>query len=119
MLHDKIPFNSYITITAANGWRLTNFGDKSLLAGTKVDSNQLGFAMSIGGGNTVKTNDSGANTQTLISAPVTGCYMTGVGNTRGNSVTVEYDAIVTPLSNAVTDATVANVVFIVEWDTID
>lgn len=75
--------------------------------------------MSIGGGNTVKTGDSDANKQMLISSPITGCYMTGVGDTRGNSVTVDYDAIVTPLSNAVTDATVANVVFIVEWDTID
>ena len=63
------------------------------------------------------TNDSNEDTQALISTPITGCFMTGVGNQNGNSVAVNYDAIVTPLSNAVTNATVANVVFIVEWDT--
>ena len=35
----------------------------------------------------------------------------------GNAVDVAYAAIVTPLSQAVTNATVANVVFVVEWDT--
>ena len=63
------------------------------------------------------TDDSNEDTQALISAPIAGCFMTGVGNQNGNSVAVNYDAIVTPLSNAVTNATVANVVFIVEWDT--
>ena len=42
--------------------------------------------------------------------------MTGVGDQTGNSISVIYDAIVTPLSSAVTNATIANVVFIVEWD---
>lgn len=43
--------------------------------------------------------------------------MTGVGDSTGNTVKIDYAAIVTPLSSAVTGATVANVVFIVEWDT--
>lgn len=106
-----------VTITAADDWSLTAFGDKSILAGEKVDSNQIGFAISIGGGDMMATNNSNEDTQALISAPIAGCFMTGVGNQNGNSVTVNYDAIVTPLSNAVTNATVANVVFIVEWDT--
>jgi len=120
----KIVNNSFgavrvasVTITAADDWSLTAFGDKSILAGEKVDSNQLGFAISIGGGDVMTTDDSNADTQALISAPITGCYMTGVGDTTGNTVAIDYDAIVTPLSNAVTNATVANVVFIVEWDT--
>ena len=120
----KIVNNSFgavrvasVTITAADDWSLTAFGDKSILAGEKVDSNQLGFAISIGGGDMMTTDDSNAETQALISAPIAGCFMTGVGNQNGNSVAVNYDAIVTPLSNAVTNATVANVVFIVEWDT--
>ena len=53
----KITNNSYgavrvrsVSISAAAGWNLTAFGDKSSLAGEKVDSNKLGFAMSIGGG---------------------------------------------------------------------
>lgn len=120
----KIVNNSFgavrvasVTITAADDWSLTAYGDKSILAGEKVDSNQIGFAISIGGGKMMATNDSNENTQALISTPITGCFMTGVGNQNGNSVAVNYDAIVTPLSNAVTNATVANVVFIVEWDT--
>lgn len=120
----KIVNNSFgavrvasVTITAADDWSLTAFGDKSILAGEKVDSNQIGFAISIGGGDMMATNNSNEDTQALISAPIAGCFMTGVGNQNGNSVAVNYDAIVTPLSNAVTNATVANVVFIVEWDT--
>ena len=120
----KIVNNSFgavrvasVTIAAADDWSLTAFGDKSILAGEKVDSNQIGFAISIGGGDMMATDNSNEDTQALISAPIAGCFMTGVGNQNGNSVTVNYDAIVTPLSNAVTNATVANVVFIVEWDT--
>ncbi|MBR5619608.1 MAG: hypothetical protein IKW76_07720, partial [Clostridia bacterium] len=73
--------------------------------------------MSIGGGNQVRTDASG-NTQALLSAPITGCYMSGVGDTTRNSVSVLYDAIVTPVSVAVTNSTVANVVFVVEFDTV-
>ena len=120
----KIVNNSFgavrvasVTITAADNWSLTAFGDKSILAGEKVDSNQLGFAISIGGGDQMATDSSSAKSQALISAPIAGCFMTGVGDTSGNTVAIDYDAIVTPLSNAVTNATVANVVFIVEWDT--
>lgn len=120
----KIVNNSFgavrvasVTITAADDWSLTAFGDKSILAGEKVDSNQLGFAIAIGGGDQMATDDSNVKSQALISAPIAGCFMTGVGNTNGNTVAIDYDAIVTPLSNAVTNATVANVVFIVEWDT--
>lgn len=120
----KIVNNSFgavrvasVTITAADNWSLTAFGDKSILAGEKVDSNQLGFAISIGGGDQMATDNSSAKSQALISAPIAGCFMTGVGDTSGNTVAIDYDAIVTPLSNAVTNATVANVVFIVEWDT--
>ena len=120
----KIVNNSYgavrvksVTITTANGWKLTAFGDKSTLAGEKVDSNKLGFAISIGGGAMALTDGSNANSQSLISAPIAGCYMSGVGNPAANTVAVEYAAIVTPLSNAVTNANIANVVFVIEWDT--
>ena len=120
----RIVNNSYgavrvksVTITAENGWKLTAFGDKATLASEKVDSNKLGFALSIGGGKQVVTDTSDAATQMLISAPIAGCYMSGVGNASGNTVAVDYDAIVTPLSNAVTNANIANVVFVIEWDT--
>ena len=42
--------------------------------------------------------------------------MSGVGDTTGNTIAIQYAAIVTPLSQAVTNANVANVVFVVEWD---
>jgi len=106
-----------VTITAANGWQLTAFGDKATLASEKVDSNKLGFAISIGGGNQVATDTSDASAQMLISAPINGCYMSGIGNPSGNTVAVEYAAIVTPLSTPVTNANIANVVFVIEWDT--
>lgn len=104
-----------VTISAADEWNLTAFGDKSTLAGEKVDSNKLGFALSIGGGEQVKTTSDNA-TQQLITAPIDGCYMTGIGDTANNFVMIDYDAIVTPLSGAVNNATVANVVFVIEWD---
>lgn len=120
----QIVNNSYgavrvksVSITAASGWKLTSFGSKSSLAGEKVDANKLGFAVSIGGGAQAKTDASNTTAQNLITAPITGCYMTGVGDTTGNAVSIDYAAIVTPLSSAVTNATVASVVFIVEWDT--
>ena len=108
-----------VTINAAGGWKLTAFGDKSTLAGEKVDSNKLGFALSIGDGSMKSTDKSNANTQQLITAPIKGCYMTGVGDEDSNTVAIDYAAIVTPLSNSVKNATIANVVIIVEWDTAD
>lgn len=105
-----------VTISAASDWNLTAFGPKSSLASEKVDSNKLGFALSIGGGQQVETATDDA-TQQLISAPIDGCYMTGVGDLNNNSVSVEYAAIVTPLSNTVSNTTVANVVFVIEWNT--
>ena len=104
-----------VTISASDNWNLTAFGDKSTLAGEKVDSNKLGFALSIGGGKQVKTTSDKA-TQQLITDPIDGCYMTGIGDTANNFVMIDYDAIVTPLSGAVNNATVANVVFVIEWD---
>lgn len=106
-----------VNITTANDWRLTSFGDKSTLASEKVDSNKLGFALSIGGGTQVMTDTSDESSQYLISSPIEGCYMSGIGNASSNAVSVDYEAIVTPLSSAVTNANIANVVFVIEWDT--
>ena len=108
---------SSVTISVVRDWDLTAFGDKSTLANEKVDANKLGFVLSVGGGNLAKTDSSNVETQTLISAPIDGCYMTGVGDPSGNVAEIDYAAIVTPLSTAVTNATIANVVFVVEWDT--
>ena len=107
-----------VTISAASDWNLTSFGDKDSLAGEKVDSNKLGFALSIGNGKEVMTTGN-ASTQRLIAAPMDGCYMTGVGNPNSNSVSIEYAAIVTPMSGAVNNTTIANVIFVIEWDMVD
>jgi len=107
-----------VTISAASDWNLTSFGDKDSLAGEKVDSNKLGFALSIGNGKEVMTKGN-ASTQRLIVAPMDGCYMTGVGNPNSNSVSIEYAAIVTPMSGAVNNTTIANVIFVIEWDMVD
>ena len=118
----KIVNNSYgavrvktVTISAASDWNLTSFGDKNSLAGEKVDSNKLGFALSIGGGKEVMTKGNAA-TQRLIAAPMDGCYMTGVGDPSGNTAAIDYAAIVTPMSGAVNNSTIANVIFVIEWD---
>lgn len=117
----KITNNSYgavkvsaVSIQAAGGWRLaaidTNMADE------KVDSNQVGFALTIGGGQQLATDDSSTESQSLLAAAAEGCYMTGAGNPSGNSVAIAYDAVVSPVSSAVTNTGVASVVFTVEWD---
>lgn len=106
-----------VSITAVNGWRLTAYGDRSILASEKVDSNKLGFALSVGGGQPVQTDGSNATTQHLITSPMAGCYLTGAGNLRGSVATIDYAAIITPLSRPLRNVTVANVVIVVEWDT--
>ena len=119
----KIINNSYgavrvktVTITAATGWKLTTFGDKSTLAKEKVDSNKVGFAVRIGNGAQARTLSESAS-QILIASPVAGCYLSGVGDSRSNSAKVDYAAIVTPMSHAVVNTTVATIIFVVEWDT--
>ena len=117
----KITNNSYgavkvssVSIQAAEGWHLAAF--ETNMADEKVDSNLIGFALTIGGGAQLATDESSTETQTLLDAAAEGCYMTGAGNTSGNAVTIAYDAVVSPVSNAVTNTGVASVVFTVEWD---
>ena len=117
----KITNNSYgavkvsaVSIQAAEGWRLADF--ETNMADEKVDSNLIGMALTIGGGEQLATDDSSTESQALLAAAVEGCYMTGVGNTSGNSVAIAYDAVVSPVSNAVTNTGVASVIFTVEWD---
>ena len=44
--------------------------------------------------------------------------MSGVGDTSANTVVIAYDAIVTPVSEAVTNAAIASVLFIIAWDAV-
>ena len=44
--------------------------------------------------------------------------MSGVGDTSANSIGITYDAIVTPVGEAVTNTAIASVLFIIAWDAV-
>ena len=121
----KIVNNSFgavkvnsVSIEAAQGWNLTAFGDKATLAKEKVDSNKFGFSISLGNGAAQVTDNKNASKQTLLDAAVEGCFMSGVGDTSANSIGIAYDAIVTPVSEALTNTAIASVLFIIAWDAV-
>jgi len=121
----KIINNSYgavkvnsVSIEAAQGWSLAAFGSKDTLAHEKVNSNKFGFQLAIGGGAAAATDNKNASKQTLLDAAAEGCYMSGVGDTSANSIGIAYDAIVTPVSEAVTNTAIASVLFIIAWDAV-
>ena len=121
----KIINNSYgavkvnsVSIEAAQGWSLAAFGSKDTLAHVKVNSNKFGFQLAIGGGAAAATDNKNASKQTLLDSAVEGCFMSGVGDTSANSIGISYDAIVTPVSEAVTNAAIASVLFIIAWDAV-
>ena len=121
----KIINNSYgavkvnsVSIEAAQGWNLTAFGDKATLAKEKVDSNKFGFQIVLGNGEKKLTDNKNASRQTLLDTAIEGCFMSGVGDTSANSIGIAYDAIVTPVSEAVTNAAIASVLFIIAWDAV-
>ena len=121
----KIINNSYgavkvnsVSIEAAQGWSLAAFGDKASLAHEKVNSNKFGFSISLGNGAAQITDGKNASKQTLLDSAVEGCFMSGVGDTSANSIGIAYDAIVTPVSEAVTNTAIASVLFIIAWDAV-
>ena len=121
----KIVNNSFgvvkvnsVSIEAAQGWSLAAFGSKDTLAHEKVNSNKFGFQLAIGGGAAAATDNKNASKQTLLDAAAEGCYMSGVGDTSANSIGITYDAIVTPVSEAVTNTAIASVLFIIAWDAV-
>ena len=121
----KIVNNSFgavkvnsVSIEAAQGWSLAAFGDKATLAHEKVNSNKFGFSLCLGDGEKKMTDSKNASKQTLLDSAVEGCYMSGVGDTSANSIGIAYDAIVTPVSEAVTNTAIASVLFIIAWDAV-
>ena len=44
--------------------------------------------------------------------------MSGAGDTSANTVAISYNAIVTPVSEAVTKTAIASVLFIIAWDAV-
>ena len=121
----KIINNSYgavkvnsVSIEAAQGWSLAAFGDKATLAHEKVNSNKFGFQISLGNGEKKLTDNKNASKQTLLDTAIEGCYMSGAGDTSANTVAISYDAIVTPVSEAVTNTSIASVLFVIAWDAV-
>ena len=107
-----------VKVEAATGWKLTAFGSKDSLAKVKVDSNMIGFKLALGGGAEQLTNAENAASQTLIDGAIEGCYMSGNGDQSANSIGIAYDAIVSPVSEAVVNASVASVLFVICWDAV-
>ena len=107
-----------VKVEAGTGWKLTAFGSKDSLAKVKVDSNMIGFKLALGGGTEQLTNAENAASQTLIDGAIEGCYMSGNGDQSANSIGIAYDAIVSPVSEAVVNASVASVLFVICWDAV-
>ena len=107
-----------VKVEAGTGWKLTAFGSKDSLAKVKVDSNMIGFKLALGGGAEQLTNAENAASQTLIDGAIEGCYMSGNGDQSANSIGIAYDAIVSPVSEAVVNASVASVLFVICWDAV-
>ena len=107
-----------ISIEAAQGWSLAAFGSKDTLAHEKVNSNKFGFSLALGNGEKKLTDSKNASKQTLLDSAVEGCFMSGVGDTSANSIGIVYDAIVTPVSEAVTNTSIASVLFVIAWDAV-
>ena len=91
---------SSVTLTSENGWTLVPYA--SDMSHAKVDSNQIGF--SIRDQKTTKTGDSEVFT---LSSPWQ--------INEEESLTLTYDAVVSALSQPVTNANILCVLFVVEW----
>ena len=84
----------------------------------KVNAKKFGFQISLGDGEKKMTDGKNASKQTLLTDAINGCFMSGVGDTSANSIGIAYDAIVTPVSEAVTNTAIASVLFIIAWDAV-
>ena len=91
---------SSVTLTAENGWTLVPYA--SDMSHAKVDSNQIGF--SIRDQKTTKTGDSEVFT-------LSSTWQIA----EEESLTLSYDAVVSALSQPVTNANILSVLFVVEW----
>ena len=78
----------------------------------------IGFKLALGGGAEQSTGAENAASQTLIDGAIEGCYMSGSGDQSANSIGIAYDAIVSPVSEAVVNASVASVLFVICWDAV-
>ena len=91
---------SSVTLTAENGWTLVPYA--SDMSHAKVDSNQIGFKI-----NSAQTSKTGSEEQFELTSPWQ--------INEEESLTLTYDAVVSALSQPVTNANILSVLFVVEW----
>ena len=91
---------SSVTLTAENGWTLVPYA--SDMSHAKVDSNQIGFKI-----NSAQTSKTGNTEQFVLTSPWK--------IAEEDSLTLSYDAVVSALSQPVTNANILCVLFVVEW----
>ena len=91
---------SSVTLTAENGWTLVPYA--SDMSHAKVDSNQIGFKI-----NSAQTSKTGSTEQLVLTSPWQ--------INEEESLTLTYDAVVSALSQPVTNANILSVLFVVEW----
>ena len=91
---------SSVTLTAENGWTLVPYA--SDMSHAKVDSNQIGFKI-----NSAQTSKTGSTEQFELTSPWQ--------INEEDSLTLTYDAVVSALSQPVTNANILCILFVVEW----
>ena len=91
---------SSVTLTAENGWTLVPYA--SDMSHAKVDSNQIGFKI-----NSAQTSKAGSTEQFELTSPWQ--------INEEESLMLSYDAVVSALSQPVTNANILSVLFVVEW----
>ena len=91
---------SSVTLTSENGWTLVPYA--SDMSHAKVDSNQIGFKI-----NSAQTSKTGSTEQFELTSPWQ--------INEEESLTLSYDAVVSALSQPVTNANILCVLFVVEW----
>ena len=91
---------SSVTLTAENGWTLVPYA--SDMSHAKVDSNQIGFKI-----NSAQTSKTGSTEQFVLTSPWK--------IAEEDILTLTYDAVVSALSQPVTNANILCVLFVVEW----
>lgn len=91
---------SSVTLTAENGWTLVPYA--SDMSHAKVDSDQIGFKI-----NSAQTSKTGSTEQFELTSPWQ--------INEEESLTLSYDAVVSALSQPVTNANILCVLFVVEW----
>ena len=120
----SITNNSYggvrvngVTINASNHWHLIPYDKNQELSKEPTDSNKLGFAIRIGNGELVQTSAADEKSQKLMTSPNNAWCINGKYTENNNTAPIEYDAIITPVSEPKKHETIASIVFVVEWDT--